>query len=194
MAPLCEAAESPLHCHETNIPEMDIFQLPSLTEQINTMNKISFQAIEKKVRFSNYSEMYYIPHLEDMTQEELDATYMNDVDFQRIKQENSDTLHIMKQRKYPGNPTMYFRGLEVLLPRRRMMRKMRIASVVSTVLQIQSYAGLYHPAWVQSYICALTAPSSVEARAMGVWDAEAQMAEETARETTLKHTHTIRHM
>ena len=89
MAPLCEAAESPLHYHETNIPEMDIFQLPSLTEQINTMNKISSQAIEKKVRFSNYSEMYYIPHLEDMTQEELDATYMNDVDFQRIKQEKA---------------------------------------------------------------------------------------------------------
>ena len=132
---------------------------------------------KKSVSFSDFSEMFYIPHAKDLSPEEFEATYMTEQDFERIKQENDDTLRIMRRGKYPGTTKRYFRGLEVLLPKRRTERREQIDSVVAMILKGQSEGrGSLHKRWIH-YYCSLTAPAVAVAHTMGAWDAEALQAE-----------------
>jgi hypothetical protein len=133
---------------------------------------------EKAVSFSDFSELYYIPDLDDMTEEEYQASYLTESDYRRMERESAQTLRIMRRGKYPGTTESYFRGLEISLPQSRLERKRRIDFLVSTILQEQKVQRVLHPQWIQNFYSRLTAPSMEVAYAMGKWDAAAAQAEE----------------
>jgi hypothetical protein len=139
---------------------------------------------EKAVSFSDFSELYYIPDLDDMTEEEYEATYMTESDYRRMERESKQTLSIMRRGKYPGTTDKYFRGLEISLPQSRLERKRRIDFLVSIILREQEGKRHLHPQWIQDFYSRLTAPSMEVAHAMGKWDAEAAQAEEHGEEAS----------
>ena len=173
------------------LPELDIFQLPPMllrppAKEVEREEAPPAQppaqppTRRRQVSFSDFSEMYYIPHVDEMTKEEFDATYMSEEEFIAIRQENDATLRVMKRGQYPATRSMYFRGLEPLMPERRVHRKLRIHAVVSTVLDIQEHEGNVNPEVNQNHFTALTTPCVAHAMGMGIYDAQAQLAEQTA--------------
>lgn len=141
-------------------------------ENDNYDTTLSTELGRKSVCFSDFSELYYVPHLHDMSQEEFHATYMTNTDYQRIRRDNEETLEIMKNGNYPGTTEKYFRGLEPSLKRKE--RKQLIDQVVSTFLRGQE---IFDSDWLRNYYSKLTAPAVAVASAMGAWDAEAMQAE-----------------
>jgi hypothetical protein len=138
----------PLHDESFFVEELlDTFQ--SLKIQKNIIHK---KKPTRNVAFKEYSEMYFVPSLSEMTQEERDASYLTDTDYQRIKRENYETLKIM----YNENPfaiteTTYFRGLEASLPNARADRKQRIQFVVQNILMAQERNATIDPRWVETF-------------------------------------------
>jgi hypothetical protein len=132
----------------------------------------------KAVSFSDFSELHYVPPVDELTNEEYQATYMTEIDYERIQRESADTLKIMRKGKYPGTTKLYFRGLEIALPQARLERKQRIEHVTSMILREQLLERALHPQWIHNFYSRLTAPAVQAAHAMGLWDAQAVRAEE----------------
>mmetsp|Transcript_48778 Transcript_48778/g.74233 ORF Transcript_48778/g.74233 Transcript_48778/m.74233 type:complete len:181 (-) Transcript_48778:57-599(-) len=124
----------------------------------------------KRVAFSDFSEMYFVPTAAEMSDEEWEASYMTDSDHRRIRKDINETMDLMKEGEYPGTSERYFRGLEILLPHTKIQRKQRIAFMVGAVLRQQEDSGNLHPEWVQKYLLPLTEPFAQAAHVMGVYD------------------------
>lgn len=128
---------------------------------------------KKSVSFSPTSELYLIPHHNEMSDEEHNATYMTSQDYHRIDRENIATVRQMIQQSFPANDELYFRGLENSLPQAMKERKQRIKFVVYHVLQEQHYSRILHDEWVESLRYHFTSKSAEFANKMGIWDYEA---------------------
>ena len=130
------------------------------------------QPKRKVVSFSHMSNLYFIPHANDLNKREKDATYMTPQDFLRIRQENRCTLEEMNQGQIPNNSTgTYFRGLENLMPQAKEKRKQRISFVVTAVLKEQEKNHRLDPRWVEKFHHSYTSKSAEAAYKKGVWDA-----------------------
>lgn len=146
----------------TNIPTID----DSKDKQVVTTKQ------KKTVRFSTYSELYYIPNLEDYDRRDLAKAYLSQKDRERIAIENQYTLSAMNQGIYPDSDDEYFRGLEGGIHWFSIYRKDLVRATVLAVLREQKARGsVLDASWVQHYYSALTAPSVLNALRVGIWDA-----------------------
>jgi hypothetical protein len=128
---------------------------------------------KKTVKFSTYSELYYIPNLEDYDQRDLANAYLSQRDWERITNENQYTLLAMNQGVYPDSDEEYFRGLEGGIQWFSLQRKCLVRATVSAVLRAQKEGGRVLDAlWVERYYSGITAPSVLNAIRVGVWDAQ----------------------
>lgn len=127
----------------------------------------------KSVRFSTYSELYYVPNRDDYDQQEMSAVHMSESDQERIMNENHYTLWKMKQGIYPDSQIEYFRGLEAGIETFHLQRKHFVRDSVSAVLRQQKERGrVLEPSWVEHYYTKITAPSVFNAIRIGLWDAQ----------------------
>jgi hypothetical protein len=152
-------------------------QLHCISTSLSPMKETPPRRTRKRVAFSEFSEMYFVPSATEMTDAEWEASYMTDSDFRRIRKEIDDTMQIMKQGQYPGTSDRYFRGLEILLPHTKTQRKQRIAIMMDAVLREQHASGKLHPEWVQKHLRALTLPFAHAAHVMGVFDSQTVFAD-----------------
>lgn len=140
------------------------------------------QRVKKTVSFAPTSELYLIPHHNEMTNEEHSATYMTSQDYHRIDRENITTVKLMLQQRFPATSELFFRGLENSLPQSAKERKQRIKFVVYHVLQEQYQKQLLHDEWIESMRYHFTSKSAEFANKMGIWDYEA-MREDLVNDT-----------
>ena len=128
---------------------------------------------KKTVSFAPQAELYLIPHYQELSDEEFEATYMSSEDFHRIDKDNVQTVQEMLQGSYPSTEELYFRGLENALPQTAKDRKQRINFVVYHVLQEQFQNRWLQEEWIESLQFHYTSKSAEFAYKMGVWDYEA---------------------
>ena len=137
----------------------------------------------KQVSFSVMSDLYLIPHADDLKRHEREAVYMTKNDFRRIEKENFETLVQMTDGNFPCNKTAYFRGLETLMPTARTKRKQRISFVVNTILREQEKRNTLEPQWLEKFEHKFTAKSAEAAYRKGVWDASEAHRSKTKHKT-----------
>eukprot|EP00980_Cylindrotheca_fusiformis_P018221 scaffold5901_cov116-Cylindrotheca_fusiformis.AAC.14 len=148
-------------------------------------------APKKSVSFSSTSNIFLVPHSSEMTDEELDASFMTDEDYLRIDKENHETLELMKQRKFPVSQELYFRGLECSLSRPMKERFQRMAFVVHHVLAEQKRSGQLSQQWIDTFRSSFTDKSAVYAHQMGIWDSEALQADLMAEVLELRMKYSV---
>ena len=132
-----------------------------------------------------------------MSDEEFEATYMVQEDYDRVRKEINDTIHIMKRKSAAsicyqqtsaaavtlstGNDDdrYYYRGLETQLPHAKAERKQRIAFTVTAVLQQQQAMNgrPLEQEWVSRYLCPYTLPFAHAAHYMGLFDSQSVFAD-----------------
>ena len=85
-------------CTQKNIPiQQPLSSFITSRPQSQPQGQQRTNRVKKHVTFSTYSEMYFVPHLDDMTHQEYLDTYMTDDDYRRIRQEIKDSKTIMEQ-------------------------------------------------------------------------------------------------
>jgi hypothetical protein len=128
------------------------------------------------------SDLYLVPHANDMKKKEREAVWMTKDDFRRIEIENMNTLVEMVNGHFPNKNKTYFRGLETLMPEARGKRKQRRSFVVSNILKEQQKRNELRPQWLEDFYCSYTSKSAEAAYRKGIWDAA-----ESNRRTVTKH-------
>ncbi|CAJ1932326.1 unnamed protein product [Cylindrotheca closterium] len=180
MPPYCFSA-SPTTMEYESKPDMSHLCSQPQQEQLQPRS-VSFDedeqqpapvAPKKSVSFSPTSELYLIPHHNEMSEEERRATYMTSQDYNRMDRENVATVRQMQQQSFPANDDLYFRGLENALPQPMKERKQRIKFVVFHVLQEQHQSHTLNDEWIESLRYHFTSKSADFANKMGIWDYEA---------------------
>jgi hypothetical protein len=131
---------------------------------------------KKSLRFAEYSQLYFVPSLEEFRQDELDAIYMTDEDYDRISRENQQTLALMNKGIYPDDEQLYFRGLEIGMIQFYLEKRHMVSVAVSAVLTRQEEKKVIEPAWVEQYYTRITSQSMMNAYRIGLWDAHALQA------------------
>jgi len=137
--------------------------------------------LPKSVSFAPHAELYLIPHFNELSDEEFDATYMSRDDYHRIDKDNVRTVQEMLHGSFPSTDEFYFRGLENSMAQALKDRKQRIKFVVYHVLQEQHRNHVLQDEWIESMRFHFTSKSAEFAYKMGVWDYEA-MREELIRD------------
>ena len=135
---------------------------------------------KKHVSFSFFSEMYFVPSSEDMSDEEFEAAYLNDNDYHRIHKEVADTIRtIIRTGRYPEDDSSEncYRGVETHIPQLKSQRRKRVKYVVNTVLNQQQASGKLDPEWVQTHLCSLTTPFARAAHIKGICDTQSVFAD-----------------
>ena len=136
---------------------------------------------KQNVSFSEYSEMYFVPHIDDMTDEEYYATYMSEEDFARIQKETLHdveemTIQIQSEQKHSFEYMHEnFRGLLSLSPKARISRKQRILFYQQQVFQRQQQQSVdggkgLDPEWVIQYLSPISQPFVQAAYRMATYD------------------------
>jgi hypothetical protein len=136
----------------------------------------------RSVSFSEEVHVREVECLKSLSRKERRKIYMARHDYQRIQAENDTIVELMNQGTFPATVRKYFRGLEFMLPQAREERKIRYYMASATLLQGQTYGHVHDPHWVQTCYSRITVPASQVAHHMGVWDAEAVLAELVADE------------
>jgi hypothetical protein len=131
----------------------------------------------RSVSFASLAELYYVLHASELTDEEFSSYYMTDEDYERIDNENFETLKLMKQRQFPASQELYFRGLENSLSQTKRERRQRIRFVVHHVIEEQTRNDELRPEWIESFRSLFTSKSASFALRMGIWDCEAVRAD-----------------
>ena len=133
---------------------------------------------KKHVSFATYSELYYVPHVNDMTDQEYEDTYMTDDDYCRIRNDMKQAI-VMMERLQATSPQCKsdieqdcynFRGLENATPYGKFSKRQRIAFFREAVFQEQEMHGQLSPEWVAEYLATMAIPYAHAAHIMGVYD------------------------
>jgi hypothetical protein len=138
----------------------------------------------KYVSFSQYSQQYIIPNLEDLTYQERLNSYLSMEDYARIKNDNACTLHAMNHGMFPDNDQETFRGLENGMNDYYFERKHMIAQTVSTLLAEQDKYFLLDPIWIENVYTKLSSRSLIYAIRAGDFDAREVGKEAFDNDTT----------
>ena len=143
----------------------------------------------KSVTFSQYSQQYIIPNLEDLTYEERRDSYLTGEDYMRIKNDNAYTLHAMNHGMFPDNDQETFRGLENGMNDYYFERKHLIKQTVSALLGEQEKYFLLDPIWIENVYTKLSSRSLIYAVRAGNFDArEAAVNNDTTSTTAMMET------
>jgi hypothetical protein len=184
MAPLVPAQDDQIHnsdiidCNDSNsVFSSSNSSLLSTTTNValdDSKEKLAVNTKQKKsVRFTTYSELYYIPSLDEYDRSDLAKVYLSQKDKDRISNENHHTLLAMNHGVYPDSDFEYFRGLEGGMRWFSVQRKNLVRATVSAVLQEQMAHGRdLDASWVQHYYSGISASSVLSAIRVGIWDAQ----------------------
>jgi len=138
---------------------------------------------KKSVSFSVMSDLYLIPHANDLKKKEKEKYWMNKEDFRRIERDNVHTLYHMSAGNFPVTKKEYFRGLENLMPEARSKRKQRIHFVINAILKEQKTKRSLNDQWLEQFNKIYTSKSAQAAYNKGIWDATEANRADTVRST-----------
>jgi len=136
----------------------------------------------KFVRFSNYDQINYIPHINDISQEEIDQSWMNEEDYYSIRSRSLRLVEMIEdEKRYPisadtmivNKHLVCVRGLgdktsQCVYERDRLQRKLQTA--VFRLQQQQKEEGLVDPQAIRQVSKKYSKKSTKIARFVGISD------------------------
>jgi len=100
------------------------------------------------VRFSKYDHIEDIPNMNDLSQEEINATWMNEEDYEKIRSRSHKLIDMMEdpQKRYPisadtmivNTHLVCVRGLEVNTSQQQHEREQQRRKLITAVLRLQA--------------------------------------------------------
>ncbi|CAJ1966453.1 unnamed protein product [Cylindrotheca closterium] len=152
----------------------------------NTFDKLYLPAIDsnkqltdikpkKNVSFAYCVQAVEVPSVSEMTKQEYRSTFYCSKDYRQIERENGEILQQMErqQKVEVETESLYFRGLEVQLPRAMQERSRLRRFVVSEVLREQGRYGRIRKEWVENFSSRFTSQNAAAAQRRGAWDMRA---------------------
>ncbi len=127
------------------------------------------------VRFADYDEVVKIPHINDMTQEEIDDSYMSDDELRAIRHECKALVRMIDA----GDEDLgdvCLRGLDQHTPEYSRLRKVTQEQVYDAIFGVQSYQvfkGVSAPELMAELCRKCSSPSVADAKMVGISDAMA---------------------
>jgi hypothetical protein len=135
-----------------------------------------YQVYERNgVRFADYEEVVEIPHVNDMTQEEIDDSYMSDVELRAIQYECKALVRMMDEEDEDLRDVCV-RGLDQHTPEYSRCRKATRQQAYDAVFEVQSYQafqGVSAPELIAELCQKCSSSSVAEAKMVGISDAMA---------------------
>ena len=138
---------------------------------------------ERSVSFAQQDLVHEVESFkQSLSRKERRRVFMERPEYECIQRENDTILNMMNQGIFPTTEKRYFRGLEFMMPETREERKVRYLMALTSLRQGQAVGSLNDPLWIQSYYSRITGPAALVAHQIGIWDAEAVLAELVADE------------
>jgi hypothetical protein len=144
--------------------------------------------VKKSVQFAEYSELFNIPTVRELSKEEYNAVYLTRHDYKRIQCDNKRTIWMMNNGQFPDCDSQYFRGLEFGMTDYIMESKQVRTRTLHMILYAQRQHRRHHrrthqllddPEWIERVYRKHTYNSRMMASYGGAYDAKA--AAEAAR-------------
>lgn len=145
-------------------------------ENAKPLHEEPHRQIKKKLRFDDYDEVKEIPHIADMTDEEVDDSYFSREEVKAIRRECRALVTMIEVGDKKGLRKICIRGLHQHTPtftnRRRAIRQ-HLYYAVQEIQEYQTFQGINCPDMIADICREYSKQSKKEARLMGAADAKA---------------------